>query len=103
MVTVYGMSEKLGPIFLGGDHEVFLGRDFSQPRSNFSEAVNAQVDEEIRALLQECNDRAAGILEEHRQQLEAVAEALIRHEKLDRAAFEAVVNGVTAETEDKEG
>ena len=99
MVTVYGMSEKLGPIFLGGDHEVFLGRDFSQPRSNFSEAVNAQVDEEIRALLQECNDRATGILEAHRQQLEAVAEALIRHEKLDRAGFEAIINGVAAETE----
>jgi cell division protease FtsH len=99
MVTVYGMSEKLGPIFLGGDHEVFLGRDFSQPRSNFSEAVNAQVDEEIRGLLQECNDRATGILEAHRQQLEAVAEALIRHEKLDRAGFEAIINGVAAETE----
>lgn len=99
MVTVYGMSEKLGPIFLGGDHEVFLGRNFSQPRSNFSEAVNAQVDEEIRGLLQECNDRATGILEAHRQQLEAVAEALIRHEKLDRAGFEAIINGVAAETE----
>ncbi len=99
MVTVYGMSEKLGPIFLGGDHEVFLGRDFSQPRSNFSEAVNAQVDEEIRGLLPECNDRATGILEAHRQQLEAVAEALIRHEKLDRAGFEAIINGVAAETE----
>ena len=48
MVTEYGMSEKLGPIFLGGDHEVFLGRDFSQSRSTFSEDVNAQIDSEVR-------------------------------------------------------
>jgi hypothetical protein len=66
MVTEYGMSDKLGPIFLGGEHEVFLGRDFSQSRSTLSEDVNAQVDSEVRRLLESSYERALIILKAHR-------------------------------------
>ncbi len=91
MVTEYGMSEKLGPIFLGGDHEVFLGRDFSQSRSTFSEDVNAQIDSEVRRLLDSSYERALIILKAHREKLDKLAEILIQKEKVDREEFLKVV------------
>jgi cell division protease FtsH len=91
MVTEYGMSEKLGPIFLGGDHEVFLGRDFSQTRSTFSEDVNAQIDSEVRRLLESSYERALIILKAHREKLDKLAEALIQKEKIDRDEFLKIV------------
>ena len=102
MVTQYGMSEKLGPIFLGGDHEVFLGRDFSQSRSSFSEAVNAEVDAEVRGLLMKCYQRAQDILAQHRAQLDTLAQELLRLEKLDQSQFDAIMGGQTAHHEDQE-
>ncbi len=91
MVTEYGMSDKLGPIFLGGDHEVFLGRDFSQSRSTFSEDVNAQIDSEVRRLLDSSYERALIILKAHREKLDRLAEALIQKEKIDREEFLKIV------------
>lgn len=91
MVTEYGMSEKLGPIFLGGDHEVFLGRDFSQSRSTFSEDVNAQIDSEVRRLLESSYERALIILKGHRDKLDKLAETLIQKEKVDREEFLKIV------------
>ncbi len=91
MVTEYGMSDKLGPIFLGGDHEVFLGRDFSQSRSTFSEDVNAQIDSEVRRLLDSSYERALIILKAHREKLDRLAEALIQKEKIDREEFLRIV------------
>ncbi|MGJ4849638.1 ATP-dependent zinc metalloprotease FtsH [Bacillota bacterium Meth-B3] len=102
MVTEYGMSDKLGPIFLGGDHEVFLGRDFSQSRSSFSERVNAEVDAEVRALLSGCYKRAEHLLTEHRAELDRLAEALLEKEKLDRAEFLALMGGKSAQAEEDE-
>ncbi len=91
MVTEYGMSEKLGPIFLGGDHEVFLGRDFSQSRSTFSEDVNAQIDSEVRRLLDSSYERALIILKAHRDVLDKLADVLIQREKIDREEFLKIV------------
>ena len=91
MVTEYGMSEKLGPIFLGGDHEVFLGRDFSQSRSTFSEDVNAQIDSEVRRLLETSYERALIILKAHRERLDRLAGTLIQKEKVDREEFLKIV------------
>ncbi len=96
MVTEYGMSQKLGPIFLGGDHQVFLGRDFSQSRSSFSEKVTAEVDAEVRALLGECYQRSEDILKEHRADLEKVAAALLEREKLTGEDFLKLLDGRTA-------
>lgn len=98
MVTEYGMSEKLGPIFLGGDHEVFLGRDFSQTRSSFSEEVTAQVDAEVRRLLDESYDRAERILTENRDKMDALADLLLKKEKVDKDEFERLMKGDDAES-----
>ena len=104
MVTEYGMSDKLGPMFLGNEQEVFLGRNFSQSRSNISEDVSRVIDEEVHALLEGAVTRATAILKEHRDKLDAIAAALIDKEKLDQAEFEAIINATQAlETQDGEG
>ena len=92
MVTEYGMSEKLGPVFLGTEHEVFLGKSFGQQNSGFSEMVNEDIDGEVRALLVEAYDRAKTILSDHIDQLHGLARLLIEKEKIDKAEFLAFMN-----------
>ncbi|MBQ8391002.1 MAG: ATP-dependent zinc metalloprotease FtsH [Clostridia bacterium] len=90
MVMQYGMSEKLGYItFTGEDHEVFLGRDFSQGR-NYSESVASVIDEEIKRIVDECYAKCEKLLTDNRDKLDNVANALIKYEKLDAAEFEEV-------------
>ena len=90
MVMQYGMSEKLGYItFTGEDHEVFLGRDFSQGR-NYSESVASVIDEEIKRIVDECYAKCEKLLTDNREKLDNVANALIKYEKLDAAEFEEV-------------
>ena len=73
MITRYGFSEKLGPIVYGHDNsEVFLGRDYSQGR-NYSENVAAEIDGEIRELIDTSYENAKQILLNHRDQLDKVA------------------------------
>jgi len=103
MVTEYGMSEKLGPIFLGGDQEVFLGRNFSQSRSNISEEVSRTIDEEIHALLDESYRTATQILTENRDKLDQLAELLQEREKINAAEFNAVMNGEAIPAADIDG
>ena len=87
MVTRYGFSEKLGPIRYGNDNqEVFLGRDYSHGR-NYSEDVAAEIDGEIRELIETGYEKAKEILTEHRDMLERVAQYLIKHEKIDGENF----------------
>ena len=93
MVTEYGMSEKLGPVFLGTEHEVFLGKSFSQQNSGFSEQVNELIDSEVRALLCGAYKRAEDILNAHRDQLDALAALLIERERLDDVEFDCFMKG----------
>ena len=80
MITRYGFSEKLGPIVYGHDNsEVFLGRDYSQGR-NYSENVAAEIDGEIRELIDTSYENAKQILLSHRDQLDKVAHYLMEHE-----------------------
>ena len=93
MVTEYGMSEKIGPVFLGTEQEVFLGKSFSQQNSGFSEKVSELIDAEVHDLLTEAYKRAENILTEHRDQLDALAALLIEREKLDAEEFECFMTG----------
>ena len=93
MVTEYGMSEKLGPVFLGSEHEVFLGKSFTQQDSSLSENVSAEIDAEVHALVQSAYDRAETILTGHRSQLDDLAALLIEREKLDAEEFELFMQG----------
>lgn len=93
MITRYGFSEKLGPIVYGHDNsEVFLGRDYSQGR-NYSENVAAEIDVEIRELIDTSYENAKQILISHRDQLDKVAHYLMEHEKIDGDDFIKLMNG----------
>lgn len=93
MVAVYGMSETIGSVcFEGGHDEVFIGRTMSQGRS-YSEAVAAQIDEEVRRVVDEAGRRCEDILTEKRAILDAVAAYLLEHETMERDAFLEVYGG----------
>lgn len=92
MVTEYGMSENLGPMTFGNPHdEVFLGRDFTRSR-NYSEEVAAQIDKEIRNIIEDAYHKAETMLKENMNKLQKVAEALLEKEKLEADEFEQVFN-----------
>lgn len=93
MVTKYGMSDRIGPINYGaGQEEVFLGRDFAQSK-NFSEAIQSEIDGEIRRIITEAYDKCEQMLRSHMNVLKDVAEYLIRNETMDGEAFEKIFNG----------
>ena len=90
MVMDFGMSDTLGPIAYGGDHnEVFLGRDIGKSR-NFSEEVGSKIDKEIKDLIDEAYKKAEAILSENMSKLHAVAQALLEKEKLDGDEFKEI-------------
>lgn len=102
MVTKYGFSEKLGPVVYGHDEsEVFLGRDYSQGR-NYSENIAAEIDSEIRELIETAYERAKDILQCHIDQLHLVAKYLMKHEKIDGSDFEKLMKGEIAFEPDSE-
>ena len=91
MVTLFGMSEKLGPRRFGSDqNEVFLGRDFSS-NADYSEAMAAVIDEEIHAIISEAYDRAKSLLAGSIGKLHFIAEYLLGHEDMDGDQFKAVM------------
>ncbi len=90
MVTEYGMSEYLGPMTFGSDHdEVFIGKDLTRSR-NYSEEVAAMIDKEIRKVIDTAYQKAETLLKENISRLHGVAKALLEREKLDQAEFEEV-------------
>lgn len=99
MVTRYGFSDNLGPVVYGqGDHEVFLGRDYTNTPS-YSDNVAAEIDNEIRTLIESAFTDAEKILNEHMDKLHVVAKYLMKYEKVDGATFEKLMNGELTENE----
>ncbi len=93
MVTKWGLSEKLGPLLYEEDEgEVFLGRSVTQ-RKNVSAQTAADIDNEIRAIIDQCYGRARALLLEHRDKLDAMAEALMQYETLDSEQIHDVMAG----------
>lgn len=99
MVTRYGFCDNLGPVVYGqGDHEVFLGRDYTNTPS-YSDNVAAEIDNEIRTLIESAFTDAEKILNEHMDKLHVVAKYLMKYEKVDGATFEKLMNGELTESE----
>ena len=93
MITRYGMSDKLGTVLYGSEHssdEVFLGRDFSSGK-NYSEKTAAEIDDEIRALIDKAYKKCREILAEHKDKLELVAQYLLARETMDGDQFKAAM------------
>ena len=90
MVVEFGMSDDVGQIYLGAEHEVFVGRDYGQARS-YSEEVAARIDAEVKRLMDEAYRRAEDVLTQQREKLHMLADALLEKEKLDGGEFLAIV------------
>jgi cell division protease FtsH len=106
MVVKYGMSEAVGPLNYSSSEEVFLGRDLTT-RQNFSEALASKIDTEVRRIIDDCYAKTEALLKEHQDELNRVAEALLRLETIDGEQFEALYNNTKtldeiAEEEDAE-
>ena len=91
MVMKYGMSENIGMIDYGGDGEVFIGRDYGHTRE-YGEQTASLIDKEIRGIVDDCYAKAKELLVKYHDALAAVAESLIKKEKLDQFEFEKVFN-----------
>ena len=92
MVTVYGMSSRLGAIMYGqGQGEVFLGRDLAQTK-NYSEETAAVIDEEVKAIIDRAYNTAKEILAANIDKLHIVAGILLEKEKIDGEEFDRVFN-----------
>ena len=96
MITKYGMSEKLGPVTYGSSDEVFLGKDFTS-KQNYSEELAAEIDAEVREIIEIGYKRAEEILIENKEKLKEVAEKLLDLETLNAAQFEALFTGEPVE------
>ncbi len=97
MVTQFGMSDNIGTIYLGSDQEVFVGMEFGQSRE-YSEEIAAKIDREVASILAECYEQAKTILREKLDRLQALVDALLKYETLNRAEFLSVMeSGTVAE------
>ena len=92
MVTEYGMSESVGPMFLGGQEEVFIAKDWGHQR-NYSESLAATVDDEVRKILDSQFERARQVIGADMEGLDRVADMLIEYERVTGEEFAAVYEG----------
>ena len=91
MVTVYGMSQRLGAVSYDSGHdEVFIGRSMAQAKT-YSEEVAAEIDEEVKAIIDAAYHRCQEVLEAHRTEMEAVAAYLLEHESMSGEDFSAIM------------
>ena len=94
MLTTYGMSEKMGNLAYGKDQEhVFMGRNFGNTR-DFSEEIAADIDKEVKKIVDKQYDYAMQLLSENRDMLEHIAKNLLEKETLDEKEFEDLMNEV---------
>ena len=102
MVTRWGMSSRIGTVFLGGEQEVFLGREVGlRERQSYSEHTATLIDEEVQHLIAERYQYAQHLLSEHQEELERVAHALLERESLDEQQLMQLIKGMqkTADVE----
>jgi len=97
MVTKYGFSKKLGTVVYGSDNdEVFLGKDYGHTR-NYSEAVAAEIDEEVKSIIEKAYADCTEILKNNSDKMHLLANYLLKFEKIDGADFEKLMRGEITE------
>lgn len=96
MVTEWGMSDKIGPLFYGSEGEVFLGRGYTTEKGYSQEMANL-IDEEVRKIVDDCHKRATQILTEKIDILHNMARTLFELETIHTEEVEMLMNGATAE------
>ena len=94
MVTEWGMSDKIGPLFYGSDQqEVFLGYSMGQPTRHISDDMANVIDTEVKRLVEDAHKAAHVILTDHLDELHAIAKALLEHETLTGDEIRGLVKG----------
>ncbi|QQS22848.1 ATP-dependent zinc metalloprotease FtsH [bacterium] len=94
LVTQYGMSDELGPVTLGEQHSnVFLGRDLGEQK-NYSESVAQKIDDEVRRIMREAEQRATELMTKYRSYLDTIADRLVKEETLEKEQFEEIVKDI---------
>ena len=97
MVTTYGMSEKMGNLQYGKSEEhIFMGRDFGHTR-DFSEEIAAEIDKEVKKIVDERYDIAKKLLSENRDMLEYISKTLLDEETIDEKRFDELMEKVQSE------
>ncbi len=92
MVCQYGMSDRIGPLVIGGRQgNPFLGRDWMEER-NYSEEIAVEIDQEVRAIIDQCYNRAKGILSDNRLKMDEIAKVLLEKESIERDEFVALMH-----------
>lgn len=90
MVVKYGMSDKLGSMTFGSENsEVFIGRDYGRTR-DYSETVAAEIDSEIKKIIDNAYERCTFLISEHMDILNRVAEELLERETINAERFEEI-------------
>lgn len=93
MVTKWGLSDKMGPLAYGeNEDEVFLGRSVTQHK-HISDETHRQLDQEVRAFIDDAYEQAKRILTDHRDKLEVMADALMRYETIDTHQIDQIMDG----------
>jgi cell division protease FtsH len=94
MVTKWGLSEALGPLMYDeGGEEVFLGRSAAQPSKAMSDETALAIDKEVRHIIDECYAKARQILDDNRDKLDVMAEALMQYETIDSEQIDDIMAG----------
>ena len=94
MVTKWGLSEKLGPMQYDDDEsDGFMGRSAGSARANMSAETSKVIDEEIKQIIDHCYGTARQILTDHREQLDAMAAALLEYETIDKSQIDDIMAG----------
>ena len=102
MVTRYGMSDNIGVInYDDDDDEVFIGRDLAHAKGH-SEVVSGEIDREVKAIIDDCYEKAKAMILEQEDVLHRCAELLLQKEKINRAEFEALFDTMYPQPEEPE-
>lgn len=97
MVTAYGMSDKLGHMAYGRSEEhVFMGKDFGHTR-DFSEQIAAEIDVEVKKIVDNCYENAKKLLSENKDMLEHISKTLLEEETIDEKEFAGLMEEVKSE------
>ena len=97
MVAELGMSDEIGPIFYGSDHEVFVGKNYASQNS-FSEHMASKIDQEANKIIRECHERARKILGDNIEALHNMARVLLEKETIHTAEVDMLIAGESAQT-----
>ena len=96
MVAELGMSDEIGPIFYGSDHEVFVGKNYASQNS-FSEHMASKIDQEANKIIRECHERARQILGENIEVLHNMARVLLEKETIHTTEVDMLIAGESAQ------